>query len=268
MAYPGGGARGASVATFLAFMVGAVVLARRGDGATLVCLTAPLGLALVAAAFQRYPYGGEARVMQFAAPSICLLAGRGAATALGWIPAVRVRRAVLKAGLLGLIACGTVPQIISSTHPYRMLYDHQEREFARRFWVEQSRDAELACAHLDYGVDSPGRWQGRKAWYLCNQMIYSPRRAGGFSTGEKVSADHPLRCVVYEDSPESPGVQNWLEKMRANYRLRDVKTIDVGVTVGEGKPATEHWRVFEFVPQADRPIETIAGRGGGDMQCR
>ena len=81
-AYPGGGARGASTATFLAFLAGAIVLVRRGDGAIAACLTAPFGLALLAAALHRYPYGSEARLMQFAAPSICLLAGLGAATAI------------------------------------------------------------------------------------------------------------------------------------------------------------------------------------------
>ena len=47
------------------------------------CLLAPFALALVAASLKRYPYGSEARLMQFAAPSICLLSGLGAASRAG-----------------------------------------------------------------------------------------------------------------------------------------------------------------------------------------
>ena len=32
-------------------------------------------------------------------------------------------------GLSGLVACGIGAQVVSFLHPYRMLYDHQEREF-------------------------------------------------------------------------------------------------------------------------------------------
>ena len=57
-------------------------MVRRGHGAMLACLTVPFGLAFLAAAVGRYPYGTEARLMQFAAPSICLLSGLGAAVAI------------------------------------------------------------------------------------------------------------------------------------------------------------------------------------------
>ena len=103
---------------------------------------------------------------------------------------------MLAAALVGLVASGVIPQVVSATVPYRMPYDRQAREFARRFWPEQGRDAELACAHLDFGIDPPGVWRGRQAWYLCNQAIYSPqRREHGWPRLGLVSADRPLRCV-------------------------------------------------------------------------
>ena len=37
--------------------------------------------------------------------------------------------------------------------PYRVAADLSAREFARRFWVEQGRDAELACLKSDLGVE-------------------------------------------------------------------------------------------------------------------
>ena len=129
-AYPGGGTGGASTATFIAFSAGAFVLTRRGQGAIVVCLIAPFGLAFLAAALGRYPYGSEARLMQFAAPSICLLAGQGAAAAVESIASLRVRRSVIWLGLSGLVGCGIGSQVVSFLYPYRMLYDHQERQFA------------------------------------------------------------------------------------------------------------------------------------------
>ena len=175
-AYPGGGARGGSIATFAACLIGVAVLVRRREGLILTCLTAPLALAFLAASMQLYPYGSEARLMQFAAPAISLLCGLGAAALLSHVQRQGVRRKILAAAILCLVVCGVVPQVVSSLRPYRMLYDQQVREFARRFWTEQAAGAELACVHLDFGVGRKSGWQGRKAWYLCNQMIYSPGR--------------------------------------------------------------------------------------------
>jgi hypothetical protein len=268
-AYPGGGARGASTATFLAFLVGAVVMVRRGHGAVVACLTAPFGLALLAATLNRYPYGTEARLMQFAVPSICLLAGLGAASALGSIRTPRVRLILLRITLSGLVVCGVVPQVVSSTHPYRMIYDHQSREFARRFWVVEAGRGALACAHLDYQIDPTGTWLGRKAWYLCNQMIYSPLRRGGrLSDGLTPTGESPLRCVVFEESTDSPRMQGWLASMSEGHTLRNVETHEVNVTLGEGKPATEHWRVFEFVPRAEGAAPAVAGKEPTDRLSR
>ena len=39
-------------------------------------------------------------------------------------------------------------------HPYRAIYDHQAREFARRFWPEQAEGAEVACLQWDFGISS------------------------------------------------------------------------------------------------------------------
>ena len=141
--------------------------------------------------------------MQFVAPSICLLSGHGAALTLAWFRPLKMRRRLLWAGMLGLVACGLVPQVVSSLVPYRMLYDHQSREFARWFWSKQGENAELVCFDLDVSLDRRGTWLGRKAWHLCNRMIYSPNRLrAGHVRDQEVSIDHPLRCVVYDERPE------------------------------------------------------------------
>jgi hypothetical protein len=250
-----------STTTFVAFVAGAVLLARRGKKAIVACLITPFGLAFLAAALGRYPYGSEARLMQFAAPSICLLAGQGAAAVAESIASHRVRRRVIWVVLTGLVTCGIAAQVVSFLYPYRMLYDHQERQFARTFWARESIGAEVACAYLDYGIDQATSWHGRRAWYLCNQMIYSSaRRAGKSSSGRPISAAHPLRCVAFEASAASSALQNWLTRMELSLKLRDTKTIAFQVIAGEGTPAKEYWRVFEFVPRSGGDTPAVVGR--------
>lgn len=254
MAYPGGGDRGASAATLLAVIAGAATLIRRGRGALVLCLLAPLGLNLFASMFQRYPFGGEARLAQYAAPAICLLSGAGAAAVWGLVRSDRRRTRALAGMLASLVVCGVVPQIVSWKVPYRMAHDQESREFARRFWPEQAQGAEVACAHLDFHIGEPGGWRGRRAWYLCNQAIYSPqRRWFGGPRLDRVSADRPLRCVVFDEDPNGPNVSAWLARMRSDYRLQSTKTIEAPATYGpDNTRLVETWRVHEFIPADER----------------
>ncbi len=93
-AYPCGGERGASILSLALFIVGAVAMWRCRRKVILLTCLAPFGLALMAAAIRRYPYGGvtdgsPARVMQYLVPSICLLAGVGGAALLASDPRAR-----------------------------------------------------------------------------------------------------------------------------------------------------------------------------------
>ncbi len=248
-AYPGGGARGASAATFAACVLGAVAMVRRGRGAMVVALAAPLGLNLLAAAIRRYPFGPEARLAQYAAPAICILAGAGIGAILEAVGRPRLRRSLIVAGLAGAVACAAVPQIDSWRRPYRMPHDREAREFARAFWPGLAAGAEVACAHLDFGLERPGTWQGRRAWYLCNQAVWSPARRRGGPRLNRVADDRPLRCVLFDEGPADPEVSAWLARMRSDYRLRSVREIPVPATLGDPpRTLTETWRVFEFAP--------------------
>ncbi len=263
-AYPGGGSRGLSAATTLGMVLGATVMVRRGQRTIVVCLVAPLGLALLAAALRLYPYGSEARLMQYAGPAICLLVGRGASAVIGCVQDVRLRRALLAGSLVGLVLCGVAPQIVSWLVPYRMRYDHDAREFARRFWPAQANGALLRCLDLDSDVLPQEGWQGRKAWYLCNQVIYSPARRHTPRLDDRViTSEHPLRCVLYNESEDNPAVREWLERMRPIVRLREVKVFDVPVTMGEGKAVIETWRTFDFVPRKGLPGPVVSAWANG-----
>lgn len=248
-AYPGGGAKGASAATTLACLVGAISLARRGRGAMVVALSAPLALNLVAAGLGLYPFGPEARLAQYAAPAICILAGAGVGAMLETIRRPRLRRAAAIAGLAGMVGCAVVPQVHSWLNPYRMPHDLEARAFARSFWPELSRDAVVACAHLDFGLERPGTWQGQRAWYLCNQAVWSPSRREGGPRLDEVSDDRPLRCVLFNEDPSRPEIAAWLARMQSDYRLRSAREIPVRSTFGDrGSTVVETWRVYEFTP--------------------
>lgn len=252
LAYPGGGNNGASTATLLACVVGAVVLWRRGQRAALAVALGPFGLALVAAGLRRYPYGGEARQMQFVAPAICLLAGLGLASALEALPRERARRVGTVAAMVVLVVAGLAPIRDDLRHPYRFAYDHLAREFARRFWPEQSRGADWVCLYRDLDFREPGSLHLRTATYLCNQVIYSPRgrdRVGPWWT--RIAADHPLRAILYHETrADNPRVVAWLAAMRQGFDLRATRAVAVPVADPGEPPKSESVTIFEFVPKA------------------
>ena len=74
------------VGEYLAILavIGGWKLWRGGDGRLLLLLTAPLGVALLAAGLKSYPYGG-ARLQFYAAPLALLLIGLGIAPVMAWL---------------------------------------------------------------------------------------------------------------------------------------------------------------------------------------
>ncbi len=190
MAYPGGAKDGASSTTLALLILGATVLVRRGRGDMVALCLWPFGLALAAAALKRYPYGGETRQMQFVAPAICLLAGAGAASALAAVPrtigffkstAFPLRSSVLAFVALALVVIGVVPLALDSMHPYRRLFDRQVRDFAKTFWPEVEKGAEVLCLEADGGVVNRRGHPLKRALFVSNAFVQSPaqRAAGG-----------------------------------------------------------------------------------------
>ncbi len=95
-AYPLGEQNGGSTLTFLMAAVGIWRWWKSFPRWLLVMLLLPLGLNLSAALLWKYPFGGCARLTQYAAPSICLFAAVGTATLFGWV--FRTLRAVRVVG--------------------------------------------------------------------------------------------------------------------------------------------------------------------------
>jgi hypothetical protein len=263
-AYPGGGDHGASTATFLLFLSGAVWLWRRGRKEIVAVCLAPFALSLAAATLRCYPYGGEARLGQYLAPSICLLAGIGAAALVARIPGRRQRHAVLRAAVVLLIALGLVPLGREIGHPYRMEQDRLARNFARWFWPAQAREAELVCLCWDFGVVNPKAGNLWPALYLCNQRIYSPpRQRGERPQWERISLARPLRCVVTPGvAPDDPRVVACLDRFTPLYALRGRRT------VSSGHARAAQVVVFEFVPRDRPPLPRVASGNRSAPQGR
>jgi hypothetical protein len=264
-AYPGGGRGGSSTPTLMAVIAGTIWLWRRGRRGAVVLLLVPFALALGAAVLRRYPYGVEARQMQFLAPAICLLAGLGAAWLLHVIPWPGVRSGLASLAPFVLTGFALTALACDIRQPYRFPYDHQTREFARRFWPEQARTAELACLCADFGVDDRRSHHLRTALYLCNQWIYSPqRRECGGPRWERISARRPLRALLFnETSPENPEVVRWLATMQRTFALQRTFRIE---SAGEGArlgKQGEQVIVFEFVPRPGVPLAAPVAVGWG-----
>ncbi len=142
--------------------------------------------------------------MQYVAPSIILMAGLGAAVLMARLPGPRRLAAAPTWVFGGLAAIGLGMMAWDATHPYMTPLDRDGRDFARRFWAEESSDAELVCARTDLHLPlDPLVWQGdRAAVYLCHQAIDSPRhRAKAPPRLDRVSAS--TRCA--SSSSARPG---------------------------------------------------------------
>jgi hypothetical protein len=254
-AYPCGGERGESALSFLLFAAGAGVLWLRGRKVTVLTCLAPFGVAMAAAALRRYPYGGPvphgspARVMQYLAPSICLLAGMGASAMLTIIREPRFRLRTLRLALVCLALVGIIPVAADAFHPYRSLHAERARQFARRFWPSFVRDADALCLLWDLGI---GEWDSTNlnvAVYLCNQMIYSPKRWRPSNSPEQsLSATRPLRCISPFANPSDSAVTLWLDEMKKRYQLGECRTVTVDMAEPGLKPRTEHYRLYGFLP--------------------
>ncbi|CAN5877431.1 hypothetical protein BH23PLA1_BH23PLA1_25550 [soil metagenome] len=259
LAYPIGGENGASLLTLVGVATGAIWLGRRGSWTVLAMLLLPFGMGLVAAFLGRYPYGGAARIMQYLAPSICLLAGLGASALLSRIGSEPKRHRV-SIGIVAVLALLGVGQFAKAlVAPYHIESSARAREFARWFWVEQSREAEVACLKTDFGRRvEPHQWKaGISAEYLCNRQIYAPRKVTPKwePTALEPLADRPLRCVLYHvhwfDPPESkPEFLDWLQAMTSRYDLQSRESYTVNAGQGLESWKEETYIVFEFAARS------------------
>ena len=252
-AYPFGGDKGASTLTTILVGVAVVVFWRRGSRLTLALLLGPFALGLIAACLGRYPYGGSARTMQYVAPSIILLAGLGAASLIDRLARPVARQRLGRLVLLGLGVVGVGMLGWDLAYPYRALEDQTTRDFARRFWAEASRGAEVVCARTDLRLPlNPHVWRNNRApLYLIHQAIYSDRHHAGTPPRlDRVSATHPLRVVLFNgDRADRALMERWVHEHGDRYRLqtRRERVLNPGLFRGKA-PMEDRYLVYELAP--------------------
>jgi len=260
--YPNGGRNGASSLTFIFFLVGGFVLWSRKRKTLLAIFLAPFGLAFIAAALHRYPYGYVTRFNLYLGPMICLLAGLGAAKSLSLIRNAKLRTKVFVsfAGLLALIGAGMITRDL--IRPFKNREDRASRCFARWLWREEAKDSELICVWTDLRKDFfPRLWEwGYSARYLCNKAIYSPsHRPGSYiPKWDMISPSHPLRCVVFyvpentipHTSRDETEWSHWMAEMQGRYDLVRQEKYEVNPGV-DGQH--DIYEIYEFIPQNASP---------------
>ncbi len=260
LAYPAGGRPFLSVIPCLCWVIGLVALARRRQFDFLLLCLAPLAVTLVAAALRRYPYGGHTRLNIYVAPFMCLVIGYGGSALLAWCGR-RQWALAPRFALIVLAAVGGVSIARDLVFPYKAVSDIRARAFAQWFWYNAAYDAEVACLRNDLGrnfTPKMSRELNYSAEYFCNQRIYSDRHARRAPLAwERISADHPLRCVIYRvhNLPFDDGAYDaWLTEMQKTYALsgRDrfpmVRQNRIGRIIG-----TDHLEVLRFVPASASP---------------
>ena len=134
-AYPSGGPNYGSSATLLLIVIGVIAVWRSQRRGFLWLLLGPLVFLFIAAAMQRYPYGGSVRVAIFMAPAFCLLAGHGLVTLFSRTPA-KVQAGVMVFFCLALTAFAASGVVRDLQQPYKILADQKSLEFAG--WMEKN----------------------------------------------------------------------------------------------------------------------------------
>jgi hypothetical protein len=248
MAYPVGDDRFGSTLTLVCFVFGVVALARRKDRTALWLVLAPLGLAIVAAALRRYPYGG-ARLSQYYGSLVCLTAGLGAACLIGSLARAEARRRVFGGVIAVLIVIGAVMLAKDMSHPYKRLVDFEHRGFARWFWKENAAEGEVICVHTDLGKSffMPRAPED----YLCYQRTYSPVHRHGARHVDlaDLPPDRPVRCVMcsLEGEPrDEAAFAAWLAEMTARYDLVSQQSYRVRLNAPREPDRFGCYQVYQF----------------------
>jgi Dolichyl-phosphate-mannose-protein mannosyltransferase len=257
MAYPVGGEAGASVVTLVCVLVGVGSLWKQGRRGDVGILGAPFGMGLLAAFLGRYPYGGEARFMQYLAPATCLLMGIGLAAIIDRGPVLNVWFDRRIGVLLTLAILGISQMLLDFVKPYRDKEDVLSRRFAQWLWTGQAQGAELICARTDLGLmldANPLTWQrGMSSIYRCYQALYSPRLQRREAPDlSRISDSHPLRIVFFDQLPSAnPEFSKWLSSLERKFDLRHQANYVVFPPKTKDSWKHDGCVVLEFIPKPE-----------------
>ena len=220
----------------------------------------PLALNFAAAVRHNYPYGNHARFFLYMGSLICVLVGLGGAAILAWIHGPRRPASTpVVAALWFLVAIAVGISVRDFWKPYKDPCFQRDRDFARWFWAEKSRDGELVCLKHDFGGKcfyKPAQGDDLASIFYCNQRIYWPRLARGEKPQwEKISKTWPLRCVRFRPKlttrQDERDFQAWLKATMSARKLELVgrEKHPISFRVGDELVCVDEVQVYEFVPR-------------------
>jgi len=254
-AYPNGGNDHGSAATFLLFVLGGIALLRRAPWGVLALL-APFALMFVAAALQKYPYGGSARIAQHVAPAICLLAGMGISVVMRWLgtPARAARGLRLVAiAMLLLIVVGVVRDL---RQPWKHRSD-LEMERTITELAEAAAPGERWVVFGTLGERVPHApdvmpWGGSAARLVVHvdRLARGPVAWGPDPSTIEPPASRPLLVMAYRDLEEAFPNGDWRRYVRALERRLGPASARTTIELSQEPEAFE---VLKWDPVASGP---------------
>ena len=265
LAYPLGGPNWASSATLVICLAGLWRLGQQRKMVWLALLLCPAGLHFLAAALQKYPYGGHVKFSQYLAPMICCLIGVGLVQFLEWRSRYgysATRGFWVISGIMLAIGAGDIGRDL--VNPYKTRSDDRARAFARSFWVGTHYAEEVVCLKSDQGLDFVPDQHRELSWsahYRCNRAIEVSRSHLRPADLSRVSASRPLRCVIYRDARyglDQTRLDQWLEEMNQHYELVAHESVPFPrFAKNERRLVTmEYIDSYKFVPRSDPSQET------------
>ncbi len=238
-AYPFGGPNFQSVLTTLCCGVGLWCCRDRRRRSLAWAVLGMLGLALVASAMRRYPYGIHPRVVLYAAPAICLLFGAGAAFLIERVPAAKIRQGLpwfFAAAMVIVLSALMVRDVI---RPYRALRDLEHRNFARSLWASEP-ETDLVCVRREW--QRPLYRNNADSAYVCSAGIFGNARAD--ATPGKLR-----RCVVFHSEGAVLDQAEFGAWMRAMTQRYDLVGTEQYKTSASGEGAVDTYDVYRFLPR-------------------
>ncbi|MBI2805140.1 MAG: glycosyltransferase family 39 protein [Planctomycetes bacterium] len=260
MAFPLGSANGGSALTLIGVLVGFMLWVRQRRLNLVIVALVPLALHFLAAAMQRYPYGGHVKFTVYWIPMGSLLLGTSLAYGCAWLDR---RRAGVPTGSLvsltifALIAGGVMARDFYC--PAKTRSDQRARDFARWFWFDADHDSVTICLHADLHQQFTPEATTRLNWfasYACNCRIYSPRQARHQAPDwQRVSAAQPLLCLEYRAAwltYDNAAQKRWLEEMKEKYELLGLDRYPVTRYNARDRSlvCVDHIQVYKFGPRS------------------
>lgn len=217
LAVPIGGKNFASAGTTLLCVIGIVAMIRRGDWLTLRLFVGLIALGLIAAALQRYPFGGHPRMGMYLLPMVAIVAGLGIdrLVAAPGRYANRTAAAVLTclAILLVVQICKDVAVPAHGPTPIR------NRHAAVWLWQQYGITDDLRDAAEAFRDQYPAA-SGLPRHYVCFRIMFGPDVPVAASLVPQ-SIDRPIGLVTVSDGSQNDRqlIDDWIGKLSARYNV-------------------------------------------------